>query len=90
MIDDVPFIEPLVGFMANFALLAGTPLAVATAIGLVISFLQAITQIQDQSLAQTVKIVAIAATLFAFGAVLMGPLLHSTQMVFDTFPDMVR
>ncbi|WP_299285094.1 flagellar biosynthetic protein FliQ [uncultured Tateyamaria sp.] len=80
----------LVGFMADVALLAGAPLAVATVIGLIVSFLQAITQIQDQTLSQTIKIAAIAITLFAFGAVLTSPLMTSAQMVFDDFPEMVR
>jgi type III secretion protein S len=80
----------LVGFMGDVAILAGTPLAVATVIGLIVAFFQAITQVQDQTLAQTVKIAAIALTLFFFGAALTSPLMTSTVQVFEGFPDMVR
>lgn len=80
----------LVSLMVDVALLAGVPLGVATLVGLVVAFFQAITQIQDQSLAQTVKIAAIAVTLLTFGALLTAPLLTSAQTLFDDFPDMVR
>ncbi len=90
LMETTSFGSVMVGFMADVALLAGAPLAVATVIGLIVSFFQAITQIQDQTLSQTVKIAAIAITLFVFGAVLTSPLITSTQMVFDNFPDMVR
>ncbi|MGB0213677.1 efflux RND transporter permease subunit, partial [Algiphilus sp.] len=68
------YVEQVVVFMAAVAVLAGIPLAVATLAGVVISFLQAITQIQDQTLPQTVKIVAIALT-FIVGSM---PLVFAT------------
>jgi type III secretory pathway component EscS len=76
--------------MFDIALLAGVPLAVATFCGVVIAFVQAITQIQDQSLSQTVKIFAIVIVLLSFGGVLTGPLLNSTTQVFDNFDLIVR
>ena len=84
------FATILVGFMTDVAILAGVPLAVATLVGLIVSFFQAITQIQDQTLGQTVKIVAISVVLLAFGTTLAGPLLVSTQMVFENFDEIVR
>ena len=80
----------LIAFMIDVAILAGIPLAVATAAGLIVSFFQAITQIQDQTLAQTVKIVAIVLVLGGFSGALVGPLLNSTQQVFADFHEMVR
>jgi type III secretory pathway component EscS len=88
--EATPYASTLIVFMGNVAILAGTPLAVATVIGLIVAFFQAITQLQDQSLAQTVKIVAIALTLFFFGAALATPLITSSAAVFEGFPDMVR
>lgn len=79
------FAAYLVTFMLDIALLAGAPLAAATLVGLIVSFFQAITQIQDQTLAQTVKIVAIVLVLLAFGAALASPLLSSAREVFDDF-----
>lgn len=75
----------LVAFMLDTAVLAGVPLAVATITGFVVSALQAITQIQDQTLNQTIKIVAIAVCLLVFGNALVAPLLSSTEQLFTNF-----
>lgn len=72
-------------FMGAVALLAGVPLAVATLVGIIVSFLQAITQIQDQTLGQTAKIVAIAATFMVLGGMLFSPLMEASIQLFDTF-----
>ena len=79
------FVQQVILFMTAVALLAGVPLAVATVVGLVISFFQAITQIQDQTLSQTVKIAAIAATFLILGGTLIAPLIEASAAVFDTF-----
>lgn len=79
----------LVAFMLDVALLAGVPLAVATLSGLIISFFQAITQIQDQTLSQTIKITAIVVVLLAFGTFLTSPLLSLTRTVFENFHTIV-
>ena len=79
------FIQVLITFMTAVAVVAGIPLAVATVVGLVISFFQAVTQIQDQTLGQTVKIVAIAMTFLIMGGTLSGPLLQASILVFDNF-----
>jgi type III secretory pathway component EscS len=90
MNEDSSFATFLISFMMDVALLAGVPLAVATLFGLIVSFFQAITQIQDQTLGQTIKIVAITGVLLAFGAALAAPLLSSTKTVFETFDEIVR
>ena len=79
------FIQQTVTFMTAVAVLAGIPLAVATGVGLIVSFFQAITQIQDQTLAQTAKIVAIALTFMVLGGTLVAPLIESSVLLFDTF-----
>ncbi len=79
------FIQQLITFTGAVAVLAGVPLAVATGVGLIISFLQAVTQIQDQTLAQTVKIVAIGVTFLMMGSALTSPLLEASHTVFATF-----
>lgn len=80
----------LIEFMLDAAILAGIPLAVATATGLIVSFFQAITQIQDQTLSQTIKITAIALVLLSMSSFLTGPLMSSTAALFDAFPQYVR
>lgn len=84
------FTSQLMTFLLNAALLAGVPLAVATATGLIVSFLQAVTQIQDQTLSQTIKIVAIAVVLLAMTSSLTGPLMSSTRELFKNFSAMVQ
>lgn len=85
MMEAAGFVQHLITFMIAVAVLAGIPLAVATGVGLVISFFQAITQIQDQTLGQTVKIVAIGLTFLAMGSTLSAPLLEASTVLFDTF-----
>ena len=62
------------------------PIVVATVIGLVVSLLQALTQIQEQTLGFTVKLVAIAVTLLLMARWLGGELMLFTQELFARFP----
>ncbi|MEL6573716.1 MAG: flagellar biosynthetic protein FliQ [Pseudomonadota bacterium] len=80
----------LVTFMMDTVILAGIPLAVATLSGFVVSALQAVTQIQDQTLNQTIKIAVIVATLLAFGDALVMPLVRSTEQLFLSFAEISR
>lgn len=66
------------------------PLIVAMIVGLVIAILQAATQIQDQTLPLTVKVVAVALTLTLFGPLLAAPLLQQSQRIFEEFPTLTR
>lgn len=75
--------------LATFAM-AGPLLALAAVIGLVIAVLQAATQIQEQTIAQVVKIFVIGVVLVVFGRVLAAPLLEHSIHVFNDFPTMVR
>jgi type III secretory pathway component EscS len=84
-VDNAVFTTNLVAFMMDVVILAGIPLAAATVIGLLVSFFQAITQIQDQTFSQTVKISAIMFVLLVFGRALTSPLMNSTTMVFENF-----
>ena len=75
----------LVGFLSDSMFLAGIPLIVATLIGLVISFFQAITQIQDQTLSQSLKIATLVIVFLSFGATLATPLIFRTEQLFTEF-----
>lgn len=88
--DDATFTALLVAFVTNTAILAGIPLIVATVAGLIVSIFQAITQIQDQTLSQTFKIVAIALVFLSFGGALVSPLLALSNEVFSNFADFQR
>lgn len=80
----------LVAFVMNTAIIAGAPLLVATVVGLIVSIFQAITQIQDQTLSQTVKIFAIGFVFLAFGGALVSPLIVISAELFDTFATIGR
>lgn len=69
----------------DVVILAGFPLVIATILAFVISLIQAVTQIQDQTLSQTIKIGAITFIFIAAGSGLVAPLMSSTQQVFDNF-----
>lgn len=87
---EISFTGYLVTFMMNTVILAGVPLGVATVAGLIVSFFQAITQIQDQTLSQTIKIVAIVVVLLTMGGTIVTPLLNSTKMMFTDFGEITR
>lgn len=71
-------------------LLSLPPLAVATVVGFVVGLLQAVTQIQDQTLPQTIKLVAVLATLLFAGPWMAGPLIEQARQIFDAFPALAR
>lgn len=63
-------------------------LAVAAGVGLLVGLIQAVTQIQDQSLPQVLKLVAVLATVAILGPMLAGPLKRHTDRILDQFPIM--
>ncbi len=62
------------------------PIIVATVIGVLVSLLQALTQIQEQTLGFAVKLIAISVTLLACASWLGSSLLLYTQDIFAHFP----
>ena len=61
------------------------PIAVATFIGILVSLLQALTQIQEQTLGFAVKLIAISLTLLACASWMGSSLLLYTQDIFTHF-----
>ena len=66
------------------------PIVVATVLGLLVSLLQALTQIQEQTLGFAVKLIAISLTLMACAPWIGGQLLLYTQDIFTHFAFLVR
>ena len=62
------------------------PITVATVIGLIVSLLQALTQIQEQTLGFAVKLIAISLTLLICASWMGSTLLLYTQDIFAHFP----
>ena len=64
-------------------------LGISLVVGLVVSILQATTQIQEQTLTFVPKILAIAAILIFFGSWMLGKLIDYTVYLFNLIPQMV-
>jgi type III secretion protein S len=71
-------------------LLSAPPIIVASLIGLLVAFLQAVTQLQEQTLAYTVKFIAIVLTIFITITLVGGSLYQFSDRVFKTFPGLVK
>ncbi len=61
------------------------PIVVATVIGIIVSLLQALTQVQEQTLGFAVKLIAISLTLLACASWMGSSLLLYTQDIFTHF-----
>jgi type III secretion protein S len=71
-------------------ILIGPFLAAAILLGLVLGLVQAVTQIQDQTVPQLVKIAALFVMVLAFSTWLALPLYDHTLHLFTMFPYLVR
>lgn len=61
------------------------PIVVASVVGIVFSLIQAITQLQEQTLSFGVKLIAVIATLFVLGGWLCGEILRYAVEIFNNF-----
>ena len=62
------------------------PIVVATFIGILVSLLQALTQIQEQTLGFAIKLIAISLTLMVASQWMGGQLIVFTNDIFSNFP----
>lgn len=78
----------IVEFSVNAAMLmlwlSMLPIIVATLIGLIVSLLQALTQVQEQTLGFAVKLIAVAATLLLSMNWMGSELYNYTLAIFQT------
>lgn len=79
-VDEYRFLE---GALILILQLSMPVVAVATVVGLVVGLLQALTQIQDQTLPQAVKLVAVTLVIIVLGAGLSQRLVAYTTDVFE-------
>ena len=74
----------------NLAFKVAMPLLMAgLVVGLIVSVFQAVTQIQEQTLAFIPKIVAIAAVLVILGPWMLGQVLSYTSDLYESIPALV-
>lgn len=70
--------------------LSGPPIAAAALVGLLVAFLQAATQLQEQTFAYALKFLTIVVMLFVTASMIGGTLYGYSNHIFSTFPAMVK
>jgi type III secretion protein S len=68
--------------------LSALPIIAASIVGLLVAFLQAATQMQEQTLAYTVKFITIALTLFLTASLIGSSLTHFADQLFTRIPQL--
>jgi len=66
-------------------ILSGPPILISMALGLVVAIFQAATQIQEQTLSFTVKLVAVILTIMLMGGFLSGEIVQYANLIFSNF-----
>ena len=66
-------------------MLSMPPIVVASVVGVVLSLIQAITQLQEQTLTFGVKLIAVVVTLFVMGSWFGAELLRYANEIFTRF-----
>lgn len=66
------------------------PIVVATVVGVLVSLLQALTQVQDQTLGFAFKLIAVTLTIVFFGAAASSELYQYALNLFTGFPNYLR
>ncbi len=71
-------------------LLSAPPILAAAITGLLIAFLQAVTQLQEQTFPYAVKFTSVVLALFATATVLGGTLYNYANNLFSNFATLIR
>ena len=66
-------------------MLSMPPIVIASVVGILLSLIQAITQLQEQTLSFGVKLIAVVGTLFLMGGWLGGEILRYSNEIFNRF-----
>lgn len=80
------FLSLMTQALMTVLLLSAPALVVAIIVGLGVGLLQALTQIQDQTLPQAVKLVAVLLTIVFVGPLLASQVVELGNQVLDNFP----
>ncbi|HBT20157.1 MAG TPA: flagellar biosynthetic protein FliQ [Peptococcaceae bacterium] len=71
-------------------MLAGPPLLFGLVVGVVVSILQATTQIQEQTLTFVPKIIAVFLAVFLFGSWMLNAIVQFTENLIGNLPEIIR
>ncbi len=66
-------------------ILSGPPILISMTLGLFVAIFQAATQIQEQTLSFTVKLVAVIVTIMVMGGFLSGQIMQFAGTIFNNF-----
>jgi len=66
------------------------PIVVATVVGLMVSLLQALTQVQEQTLSFAIKLITISITMLLAAQWMIGEMMLFIQDIFTNFPALTR
>ena len=67
-------------------ILSAPPIVISMTLGLMVAIFQAATQIQEQTLSFTVKLVAVILTLMFMGGFLSAQIMQFANNIFQNFP----
>jgi type III secretion protein S len=79
-------VQQITQAMILVMLLSMPPIIVASVVGIIVSLLQALTQVQEQTLSFAIKLIAVAATIAAMAGFLGSEMVTYTLKLFDEFP----
>lgn len=66
-------------------ILSAPPILISMTLGLFVAIFQAATQIQEQTLSFTVKLVAVIVTIMLMGGFLSGQIVQFAEVIFSNF-----
>lgn len=81
-------LQQLTESMLLVLVLSLPPIIVASVVGIVISLLQALTQVQEQTVSFAIKLIAVAVTIALMAGMLGAEMVNFTTKLFTDFPSM--
>jgi len=89
-VNESMILELTVQALMLVLILSLPPIIVASVVGIVVSLIQAVTQIQEQTISFAVKLVVVIATIVLTARWVGGELFNYSLRLFDSFPTLVR
>lgn len=81
-------LQQLTESMLLVLVLSLPPIIVASVVGIAISLLQALTQVQEQTVSFAIKLIAVAVTIALMAGMLGSEMVNFTNKLFTDFPSM--
>lgn len=88
--NEATIIEVTLQALIMVLLLSLGPILVAATVGILVSLVQAVTQVQDQTISFAVKLVAVIVTIILTARWVGGETYNFALKLFEQFPTMVK